>query len=428
MSERYLESELFLKRAEKIIPLASQTFSKSKVQFPYGVSPYFIKKGKGSRIWDIDDNEYIDFVNGLLSVSIGYCDPDIDRAVKKQLRNGVTFSLPHPLEVDVSEKISQMVPCAEMVRFGKNGSDATAGAIRIARAYTGRDYVAVCGYHGWQDWYIGSTARHLGVPVTTRELTLKFLYNDIKSLEKLFSDYPGKISAVIMEVMNVEFPKEGFLEKVKELTHKNGSVLIFDETITGFRFSKGGAQELFGVYPDLVTLGKGIANGFPLSVLAGKRELMKLMEEIFFSFTFGGESLSLASANAVLDKIQKKRVIEHIHEIGSFLLFKVNALLKELKINYIYTSGHPSWSFLMFKDIGSYSSLSLKTYWMQEILSKGILSFGSHNISYAHKKKDINYLIDVYREVFSKMDYLVKNDKLNSSLRCNVLEPLFKVR
>ena len=160
MSERYHHSEDLLERALKTIPLGSQTFSKSKTQYPLGVSPFFIQRGKGSRVWDVDGNEYIDFINSLAAITLGYCDPDVDAAVRAQLEGGVIFSLPHPLEMQVAEKIVKLVPCAEKVRFGKNGSDATAGAIRISRAFTNRDHVAVCGYHGWQDWYIGTTARN----------------------------------------------------------------------------------------------------------------------------------------------------------------------------------------------------------------------------------------------------------------------------
>ncbi|OGT32152.1 MAG: aminotransferase class III [Gammaproteobacteria bacterium RIFCSPHIGHO2_12_FULL_35_23] len=429
MSLRYKESESMLVRATDIIPLGSQTFSKSKVQFPYGVSPYFIEKGKGSRVWDIDGNEYIDFVNGLLAVFLGYCDPDVDAAVQKQLTQGVIFSLPHKLETEVAEKIIAMVPCAEMVRFGKNGSDATSGAVRIARAYTGADYIAVCGYHGWQDWYIGSTTRSLGVPQTTKDLTLKFQYNDIASLEALFNQYPNQIAAVILEPMNIEFPKEDFLKKVKELTHKNNAVLIFDEMITGFRFAKGGAQELFGVIPDLVALGKGMANGFPLSVVAGKREIMKLMEDVFFSFTFGGETLSLAAAKAVLDKISSQPIIETMHQRGNDLIVKLESLLKKHELNeIIQIAGHPVWSFLIFKDSKSYSSWDIKTFWMQEILARGIISFGSHNISYAHSNEDVEQILIVYDEVFERLTEHLNNNSLLKALHCEVLQPLFKVR
>lgn len=174
MNNRYENSEALLSRAEKVIPLGSQTFSKSKTQYPFGVSPYFIRRGQGSRVWDVDGNEYVDFVNSLAAVNLGYNDPDVTAAVQAQIKEGVIFTLPHPIEREAAEKLVEMVPCAEMVRFGKNGSDATSGAIRLARAYTSRERVAVCGYHGWQDWYIGSTARWRGVPQSVRELTHPF--------------------------------------------------------------------------------------------------------------------------------------------------------------------------------------------------------------------------------------------------------------
>src|SRR5438132_9072740 len=188
MSERYRKSEQLLERALRSIPLGTQTFSKSKTQFPYNVSPYYVTHGNGSHVWDVDGNEYIDFINSLAAITLGYNDPDVTAAVKKQLEDGVIFSLAHPLEIEVAEKMIELVPCAEMVRFGKNGSDATAGAVRIARAFTGRDHVAICGYHGWQDWYIGATARNMGVPESTRKMTHSFSYNDIDSLQALFKE------------------------------------------------------------------------------------------------------------------------------------------------------------------------------------------------------------------------------------------------
>ena len=211
-ANRYCRSEKALNEVESVIPLGSQTFSKSRTQFPFGVSPYFIEKGFGSTVWDIDGNQYIDFINSLGAITLGYQDFDVDYAVMQQLKKGVTFSLPHRLEGEVAELIIDMVPCAEMVRFGKNGSDATAGAIRLARAYTQKHHVLVCGYHGWQDWYIGSTTKNNGVPISTQELTHHFNYNDSHSLQELFSEYHNQVAAVIIEPMNSEFPQNGFFE------------------------------------------------------------------------------------------------------------------------------------------------------------------------------------------------------------------------
>lgn len=426
---RYNKSEEMLHRALRVIPLGTQTFSKSKTQYPYGVSPYFIQKAQGSKVWDIDGNEYIDFINSLCAITLGYNDRDVNKAVSDQLEEGVIFSLPHSIEVEVAEKIIEMVPCAEMVRFGKNGSDATAGAVRIARAYTGRDYVAVCGYHGWQDWYIGSTTRNLGVPQSTQEMTLKFNYNDINSLEKLFSDFPKKIAAVILEPMNVQEPQDNFLMKVRKLTHANGAVLIFDETITGFRFAKGGAQEYFNVTPDLATFGKGLANGYPLSVVTGRADIMKLMEEVFFSFTFGGETLSLAASLATLTKLQAEPVIETLYKQGQKILDGINNLIKDKGMtNIISTTGNPTWNFLQFKDTPSYNQWEIKTLYMQEVFARGILAYGTHNMSYAHTDQDIEKLLEVYDEVFNIIKDVVQNNNLEKYLKCEPLVPLFKVR
>jgi len=189
------------------------------------VAPLFLTRGQGAYVWDVDGNKYVDFINGLLPIILGYRYPAVDNAIKKQLKKGITFSLSSPLEYELAQMLIKHIPCAEMVRFGKNGSDVTSGAIRLARAVTGRDHVAVCGYHGWHDWYIGSTTRHLGVPASTRKLTHKFEYNNIGSLEKILKKQ--KISAVIMEPMNYIEPEKNFLRKVKALTHKHGALFDF---------------------------------------------------------------------------------------------------------------------------------------------------------------------------------------------------------
>lgn len=429
MSTRYHNSEFLLERALCTIPLGSQTFSKSKTTLPFGVSPYFVDHAKGSRLWDVDGNEYIDFVNALACVTLGYCDPEVDTAVRKQMDSGVTFSLPHQLEIEVAEILVEMIPCAEKVRFAKNGSDATSGAIRIARAFNGRDRIAVCGYHGWQDWYIGSTSRDLGVPLVVKDLTRSFTYNDATSLQRILNEHSGEYSAVILEPMNVAYPQDGFLEKVQTLTHQHGALLVFDETITGFRFANGGAQQEFGVIPDLATFGKGIANGFPLSALVGKAEYMDMVEQIFFSGTFGGETLSLAAAKAVLTKLQREPVIETLKLRGQNILEGVNQLILELGLEQTVTiCGHPSWSFLQFKDTGGFTSWDIKTLFIQEVFKRGIYSLGSHNLSYAHSPADIEALLVCYREVFLLIKSAIGNNSLRTYLQCEPLVPLFKVR
>jgi len=426
---RYAHSEQLLERALRTIPLGSQTFSKSKIQYPIGVSPFFIQRGRGSHVWDVDNNEYIDFINSLAAITLGYCDPDVDAAVREQLDDGVIFSLPHPVEMEVSERLVKLVPCAEMVRFGKNGSDATSGSIRLARAFTNRDHVAVCGYHGWQDWYIGTTARNRGVPQATRNLSHMWSYNDIESLAKLFRNYPDQIAAVILEPMNVVEPLPGFLESVKELAHKHGALLIFDETVTGFRYSIGGAQQHFGVTPDLATFGKGLANGYPVSAVAGRADVMKLMEEVFFSFTFGGETLSLAAAVATMKKLEHEPVTETLYRQGKKILVKLESLIADAgAADFLSVAGNPTWSFMLIKDTATYSQWQIKTLFLQEMFARGILTIGSHNVSYSHSDADLDKLFSAYGEVIPLLTKAVRHKKLESMLNCEPLQPLFKVR
>jgi len=418
-----------LERALKTIPLGSQTFSKSKTQLPVGVSPFFASKGDGAYLWDVDGNKYIDFANSLCSITLGYNDPDVTKAVEKQLHEGTIYSISHELEVLVAEKIVEMVPCAEMVRFGKNGSDATSGAIRLARAFTKRDHVLVCGYHGWQDWYIGSTTRDLGVPQNIKDLTHKFFYNDINSLQTKLEELKGKVAAVILEPVNVFAPENNFLQKVKELTHQHGAVLIFDETITGFRYANGGAQEFFNVIPDLASFGKGLANGYPVSAIAGRADIMKLMEEIFFSFTFGGETLSLAASYAVLNKLQREPVVKKLFETGEKVIQRLNALIQEFDLQSIFSvSGYPVWSFFIIKDTPQYNSWELKTLLVQEMFANGVFMIGTHNISYAHSEKDLDVLLRSYRSYFEKVKVAIAQNNLKDMLQCEPLKPLFKVR
>ncbi|MFT7431029.1 MAG: glutamate-1-semialdehyde 2,1-aminomutase [Colwellia sp.] len=429
MPRKYEQSNTWLTRAEKTIPLGSQTFSKSQISYPKGVSPLFIKRGQDCQVWDADDNQYTDFVSGLLSVSLGYCNETVDNAVIKQIKSGVTFSLPHQLEMQVAEKLVELIPCADMVRFGKNGSDATSAAIRLARAYTGKEHIAVCGYHGWQDWYIGSTTRSLGVPESTKSLTHTFKYNDISSLEQIFRQQENKIAVVILEPMNTHFPQDNFLQKVKELCKKQGAVLIFDETITGFRFSMGGAQELFDVTPDLATFGKGMANGYPISAVVGRKDIMMLMEDIFFSGTFAGETLSLAATQATLNFMEQHNVIAHLTAMGEKLQAGLEKIIDDMQAQkWLSLSGHPVWSFLNIAEQGRYSAIELKSLFLQEMARRGILLGGGHNLSYAHKSADIDKLLLAYKAVLPILANTIKKNNFDSVFKGELLQPVFKVR
>jgi len=426
---KYKKSQELFKKVEKVIPLASQTFSKSYLQYIKGQAPLFAERAKGAKIWDVDGNEYIDMINSLLPVVLGYQYPAVDNAIKAQLKKGIILSLPSPLENELAQILIKHIPCAEMVRFGKNGSDATTGAIRVARAYTKRDLVVVCGYHGWHDWYIGSTTRNLGVPKATQEQTLKFNYNDIESLKKLFKDNPGRIAAVIMEPMNYVEPEKGFLENVKKVTHQNGALLIFDEVIAGFRFSLGGAQKLYGVTPDLASFGKSMANGMPISALVGKKEYMKVVGDIFYSFTSGGELLSIAAAIATIKEMEKKKVIPQIWKMGKFLQDGTNKLLKKHNLDgFVQIKGKPVWQLFMIQEHGGYSPIQIKSFIQQEVLHAGFLWYGSHNMSFSHTKPQMEKLLKTYDGIFAELKQLIENKTLEKRIEGGLITDVFKVR
>jgi glutamate-1-semialdehyde aminotransferase len=418
-----------LERALQVIPLGAQTFSKSITHFPQGVSPHFASRAKGSRLWDVDDNEYLDFVNSLAAVLIGYGDEEVNAAVQEQLQHGVTFSLSHELEIEVAERLTQLIPCAEQVRFGKNGSDATSAAVRLARASTGRDRLAVCGYHGWQDWYIGTTSRDMGVPDAVSSLSHSFPYNDLDALRQLLESHEREFAAVIMEPMNSTFPEPGYLEAVRDLVHSHGALLVFDETITGFRFHLGGAQSLFGVTPDLATFGKGMGNGFPVSAIVGREDVMRLMEEIFFSGTFGGETLSLAATTAVLTKLERDDIPGRLKRRGERLLQGVDTLINEQSLGDVFSlSGHPSWPFLHIASTEKTPDMETRTLLLQELFSHGILSLGTHNLSAAHSDADIDTIVSVYAELLPKLCSYATDGSVRDHLNSDPLKPLFKVR
>jgi glutamate-1-semialdehyde-2,1-aminomutase len=423
-----ISNSLKLKRKiSELVPGCSQTFSKGPTQFVQGVAPVFLEKGKGSHVWDVDGNEYIDYAMALGPIILGHNYPAVTEAVKEILEKGTTFTLPHRLEGELAEILCEIIPCAEMVRFGKNGSDATSGAVRVARAYTGRDKIACCGYHGWQDWYIATTTRNKGIPEEVKKLTLTFEYNKIETLEKIFEENKDQIACVIMEPVGVVEPEDNFLQKVKEITHKNGAILIFDEVVTGFRFSLGGAQEYFNVIPDLACFGKAMANGYPISAIVGRREIMKLFEEIFYSFTFGGEIVSIAAAIATIEELKNKSVIQYIWEQGRKLRDGYNVFVRELGLEkYTQCIGYPPRTIITFRDENGNENLLLRSLFQQECIKRGILFTGNHNICFSHTSKDIDYTLQVYRTVLEIIKDAIEKNKVIELLEGKPVEPVFR--
>lgn len=424
----FLQSEELWERAKDVIPLGTQTFSKSPYQFAFGLTPKFIENAKGCRIWDVDGNEFIDYLMACQPVVLGYCDDDVNAAISEQLEKGIIFSLASPLETQLAERLIEIIPSAEAVRYGKNGADVTSAAIRIARAVTGRNHVAYCGYHGWHDWYIANTDLNDGIPDFNQELSHSFAYNDIDSLAAIFEAFPDQIAAIIMEPLQVSEPKNDFLKKVREVADSHGALLIFDEIVTGFRFSLGGAQELVGVIPDITCLAKGMSNGMPLSAVVGKKEYMDTLSRTFFSFTYGGECLSLAAAIACTEKMRREDVIGHLWQQGEILKSGINELAEKKGVSHMVScDGYPCRTIMAFKDTNRGSSLELKTYFQQEMIKRGFLFTGLHAMSYSHQAQDIESTLNAYDDILTDLKKIDESNRsVADSLEVPVVKPVFR--
>lgn len=418
------ESNKLYARATGLIPAYSQTMAKGPTQYVNGVAPKYLKRAKGSHVWDVDGNEYIDYNMGIGPISLGYGYDVVDDAIVQQLKDGITFSLVHPLEVEVAELVREVIPNGEMVRYTKSGAEATSGAVRLARAYTGRDKVLCCGYHGWHDWYIGITARNAGVPQAVRDLTYTFNYNDIDSvIDALDED----TACVILEPMTFDFPKDDFLHKLKGACEANGTLLIFDEMWTGFRWALGGAQEYFGVTADLACYSKAIANGMPIAVLTGRGDVMELLDEqVFYFTTFGGEALSLAAAKATIHELQAHNVPAYMAEKGQVLTDGYNEIADELGLRDItYVKGHPARGLIYFSDKDG-NALLMKSLVQQEMIKRGVLWSGFHNMCYSHSDGDLNYTLEAYREVLPILRASIEAHDVEARLRGTPVQPVFR--
>lgn len=400
------KSNNLLKVNKRLIP-GGTTLNKTTF-FDEGLTPFSLVRGKGANVWDVDGNIYTDYMLGLGCVTLGYCHNEVDKAITDQLKNGISFSLSHPLELEVAQKLVEMIPCAEMVRFGKNGSDVLSAAVKLARHITRRDHVLFCGYHGWHDWCVARSSRPGGIPEPIRQLSHKFVYNDIDSLRNLIKELDGQISCVVMDVVARYYPKPGFLEAVRELTSKHGILLIYDEIVTGFRIHRGGAQAFFNVIPDLACFGKALANGMPVSVLVGKGKYMSKLDEVYFSLTYAGETLTLAAANAVIDIYKAKDIPMVLHQKGVIVREELEKRLKNSNLdNLLEIQGMPSRLIVGFKanleaDLLKKKdelSSSFTRIMIQEMAKKGILFNSSIFMSYSHSEDDLKYFIKSFDEV-----------------------------
>ncbi len=417
------KSDEYYQKALKLIPAVTQTLAKGPGQNIKGVAPKYLVKGKGSHVWDADGNEYLDFLMAIGPISLGYAYDKVDEAIKKQLEDGITFSLMHPLEVEVAEIINQVVPNAESIRYSKTGADVTSAAIRVARAFTGRNKVLCCGYHGWHDWYISVTDRNKGIPQCVQDLTFTFNYNDIQSVKDSIDE---DTAAVILEPFVFEEPKNNFLQELRDVCTANGTLLIFDEMWTGFRVAVGGAQEYFGVKADLACFSKAVANGMPLAILTGRRDVMSLFEkDVFFFTTFGGEALSLAAAKATINELKEKNVPQYLANRGKKLKDGYNQIAQEFGMTYTKCSGFDCRTIITF-DASAGNPLEMKSLVQQEMIKRGLLWGGFHNMSFSHSDEDVEYTLKVYREVLPILNKAVVEKNVKVCLRGEPVEPVFR--
>lgn len=429
MKKNYAKSEALLARARKVTPLGSQTYSKSIRYFCEGAAPAFLARGEGSHVWDVDDNEFVDFMCALGPVTIGYNDARVNAAVVAQLAKGISFSLATEVEVELAEALTKVVPCAEMVRFVKNGSDATSSAVRLARAFTGRDLVAACGYHGMQDWYIGSTTNRRGVPAGVCELTKTFAYNDATDLRRLLAQHPGKFAAVILEPIQADGPRDGYLAELREICREHGALLIFDEVVSGFRYALGGASELYRVKPDLAAFGKGMGNGLPISAVAGRADVMELIgtQGVFISTTFGGETLSMAGTLAALGILAQPGIYERIWQLGTRLLEGLRDRIQRHGVGEVVrVSGLAPHGGVAFENKGQLDYLDFLSLYQQRMAEGGILTTGINNICTAHSEADIDQFLAAADKAFADIRQALDQDSLDGLLHACKVNPIFK--
>jgi glutamate-1-semialdehyde 2,1-aminomutase len=386
-------------KAHALIPGGAHVYAKGDDQYPVQ-SPGFIERGSGCHVWDVDGNEFIEYGMGLRAVSLGHGYKPVVDAAHRQMQLGTNFSRPSPIEVECAEALAGLISSAEMIKFGKNGSDVTTAAVKLARAATGRDMVAVCAdqpFFAVDDWFIGSTPFRAGIPKAIQNLTVKFRYNDLASLESLFNKYPNQIACVILEAETIVPPNAGFLAGLHSLVHKNGAIFILDEMITGFRWHLGGAQAYHGIRPDLSTFGKAIANGFSVSALVGRRDLMELgglhhdKSRVFLlSTTHGAETHALAAAIETMRIYRDEGVIEHLYRHGTRLRTGIESAIATHRLEgYFAVLGREPNFIYATRDENREPSQAFRALFLQETIKQGLL-MPSLVVSYSHSDADID--------------------------------------
>jgi glutamate-1-semialdehyde 2,1-aminomutase len=405
---KFEKSKALQDKVHAVIPGGAHVYAKGDDQYPV-LAPGFIARGAGCHVWDVDGNEFIEYGMGLRAVSLGHAYPAVVEAAHQQMLLGTNFTRPSPIEIECAEMLLRLIPSAEMVKFAKNGSDVTTAAVKLARAFTGRDMVAVCGdqpFFSVDDWFIGSTSISAGIPKAVQDLTVKFSYNDLSSLEALFRQYPGQIACVILEAETTVPPAPGFLAGLQKMVHENGAVFILDEMITGFRWHLGGAQTYYGVRPDLSTFGKAMANGFSLSALVGRREIIDRgglqhnKKRLFLlSTTHGAETHALAAGIETLRIYERERVVEYLYRQGTRLRKGIERAIAEhhLKDYFAVLGKEPNLVYATF-DENLNPSQPFRTLFLQETIRRGLLA-PSLVVSFSHTDADIERTVEAIAEV-----------------------------
>ncbi|MFC1526340.1 aspartate aminotransferase family protein [Candidatus Latescibacterota bacterium] len=425
-------------RARHLIPGVSQLISRRPARAALGVSPVYAARAKGCRIWDVDGNEYVDWMSAVGPIILGYADEVVDAAVKEQIDRGSVYSLLHETSVELAEELVKLIPSAEMVRYAKGGGEACTVAVRIARGVTGRDKVLFCGYHGWHDWYIAANlgseklASHLlpgieptGVPSCLEGTTIPFQYGDLNMLEDLLKAHRDEVACIIMEPMRTELPPTGYLEGVRELATRHGVVLIFDEVSSGFRIALGGVQEYSRVTPDLSVFAKAISNGYPMAAVVGRREFMEPATRMFISSAYWDDNIGTVAALTTLRELQRRDAVAHFERLGTAFRERIDRAAAEagLAASCVGVAAHPR---IQFEVEDPERARKVATLFIQENARRGLILSTGFFFNCAHDEAALDYTEVAVRESFAVLAEGLRRDCLDELLECQLQEDLFR--
>ena len=433
------KSYALYQHALEVIPGGTQLISRRPDRYAYGITPAFSARAKGCRFWDVDDNEYIDLQMSVGTNVLGYADDVVDNAVIERIRRGPVPSISSDVELELADELIATIPCAEMVRYCKGGGEANVIAVRIARAYTGRDKIAFCGYHGWHDWYLAANLKSaetlddyllpgiepVGVPKALAGTAIPFEWENLESLERLLETHRGEIAAIIMEAARSFDPKPGYLQGVRELATKHDVVLIFDEVVTGFRLHIAGAQGRYGVTPDMATFAKAISNGYPFGAVTGKREIMSRCNDMFVSSTYWSDPITATAALTTIREYKKRKVQDYIERMGQTYMSACNELVEkwELPLRFAGTGHNVA---MVWELENPLITKQARTYYVQECNKRGIFDPGGWHMSWSHTEAELELLLPRVDEVFGLIRDALDKKELSRRLEASLGQQAFR--